>query len=263
MRKLPERVFYSDRQKNTLDEASRILKAKKVLSVLDDYTSADLGTWRCLDVGSSGGIISRFLGKAFRQVIGVDVDVKAISFAQQHNDRANVTFIQGDGCKLPFMDGQLDLVICNHVYEHVPDARLLFDEIYRVLRPGGVCYLACTNKYWILEPHHNLPFLSWLPRSLSNIYLRLSGRGQGYEEQLRSRTQILKLVHRFQVADYTLRIVRTPRQFYATDVIRGWAIVQHIPVRVARLLLFWMPNFVFVLRKGVVAELRGLNCLER
>jgi SAM-dependent methyltransferase len=38
---------------------------------------------------------------------------------------------------LPFADGHFDLVICNHVLEHVTDDRSAMREILRVLKPGG------------------------------------------------------------------------------------------------------------------------------
>lgn len=38
---------------------------------------------------------------------------------------------------MPLEDGSIDLLICNHVLEHVPDDRRAFSEVARVLRPGG------------------------------------------------------------------------------------------------------------------------------
>jgi colanic acid/amylovoran biosynthesis protein len=42
---------------------------------------------------------------------------------------------------LPDPDGSFDVVICNHVLEHIPDDRTAMREIYRVLRPGGFAVL--------------------------------------------------------------------------------------------------------------------------
>ncbi|MFH1532764.1 MAG: MOP flippase family protein [Pseudomonadota bacterium] len=48
--------------------------------------------------------------------------------------RAMVT---GDLTKLDFPDGSFDVVLCNHVLEHIRDDRSALREIHRVLRPGG------------------------------------------------------------------------------------------------------------------------------
>lgn len=42
-----------------------------------------------------------------------------------------------DITQIPFDDNSFDLIICNHVLEHVPDDRRALSELFRVLRPGG------------------------------------------------------------------------------------------------------------------------------
>ncbi len=44
---------------------------------------------------------------------------------------------------LPFEDDSFDVVICNHVLEHVPDDRRAMAELARVTRPGGWAVLMC------------------------------------------------------------------------------------------------------------------------
>jgi SAM-dependent methyltransferase len=44
---------------------------------------------------------------------------------------------QADLLDLPYADARFDVVMCNHVLEHVEDDRLALREIQRVLRPGG------------------------------------------------------------------------------------------------------------------------------
>jgi len=55
----------------------------------------------------------------------------------RHLDRV----IQADLSALPMNDASVDLFVCNHVLEHVPDVSRALAEIYRVLRPGGVAIL--------------------------------------------------------------------------------------------------------------------------
>jgi hypothetical protein len=42
---------------------------------------------------------------------------------------------------IPFDSNSYDVVICNHVLEHVPDDRKAMSEIFRVLKPGGYAIL--------------------------------------------------------------------------------------------------------------------------
>jgi len=39
--------------------------------------------------------------------------------------------------RMPFADKTFDVVLCNHVMEHVTDDRMAMTEVFRVLRPGG------------------------------------------------------------------------------------------------------------------------------
>ena len=45
--------------------------------------------------------------------------------------------IKADICNLPFDDNTYDVILCNHVLEHIPDDHKAMQELYRVLKPGG------------------------------------------------------------------------------------------------------------------------------
>lgn len=45
--------------------------------------------------------------------------------------------VKADICKLPFQDNSFDVILCNHVLEHIPDDIQAMRELYRVLKPGG------------------------------------------------------------------------------------------------------------------------------
>jgi SAM-dependent methyltransferase len=68
-----------------------------------------------------------------RYVCG-DIDVKRYAFAAPHLEYLDVT-------RIGHPDGAFDLVICNHVLEHIPDDLVAMREIYRVLSPGGTAIL--------------------------------------------------------------------------------------------------------------------------
>jgi len=72
--------------------------------------------------------------------VGVDLALGMLQAAQQKNRHPHFGFVQGDATKLPLASGAFSTVVMFGGIHHVPDRRLLFEEVYRVLRPGGRFY---------------------------------------------------------------------------------------------------------------------------
>lgn len=45
--------------------------------------------------------------------------------------------VKADICNLPFESNSFDVILCNHVLEHIPEDKKALSELYRVLKPGG------------------------------------------------------------------------------------------------------------------------------
>lgn len=45
--------------------------------------------------------------------------------------------VKADICNLPFENDSYDVILCNHVLEHIPDDTKAMQELFRVLKPGG------------------------------------------------------------------------------------------------------------------------------
>ncbi len=45
--------------------------------------------------------------------------------------------VKADICDLPFADNAFDVILCNHVLEHIPNDTKAMQELYRILKPGG------------------------------------------------------------------------------------------------------------------------------
>ncbi|MCX7042937.1 MAG: class I SAM-dependent methyltransferase [Gammaproteobacteria bacterium] len=167
-----------------VDREGRVRRAARIASVLEDFGDVALPGSRLLDVGASHGLITLALAPRVGFAVGVDVDREGVAAAARDREAGvGCAFAIASGMQLPFADGSFDVVVCNHVYEHVPDAPRLMAEVARVLRTGGVCYFAGGHRLQLIEPHHRLPFLSWLPRSAADAWLRALGRGSRYEER--------------------------------------------------------------------------------
>ncbi len=227
------------------DPASRQRKANKIIWALTHYAHHPPSSAICLDIGCSSGIIASAIAPLFGEVIGLDYDEIALR-ATNPIARARVQFIQGDAMSLPFGDNTVDVIICAQVYEHVPDDELLFEEIYRVLKPGGLVFFSGPNWLFPIEPHYFLPFLHWLPGQLADIYLQLTRQGDHYYERSRHLWGLRRLLHRFVIRDITLEVLQ---RFYLPEI-RGlkW-IIRNTPTVVWKLLLPFFPNFNWILYK--------------
>ena len=62
--------------------------------------------------------------------------------------------IFGDALNLPIKNNSIDTVFSSQVLEHVPDPQKMIDEIYRILKTGGVCILSTH----MANPLHGEPY---------------------------------------------------------------------------------------------------------
>jgi SAM-dependent methyltransferase len=95
-----------------------------------------------LDVGSGLGGPSRYLAKNYGcRVTGIDLSesyIEAARYLAQLTDLSEqVDYVQGNALALPFHDDSYDLVWTQHVAMNISDRATLYEEIHRVLRPGG------------------------------------------------------------------------------------------------------------------------------
>jgi ubiquinone/menaquinone biosynthesis C-methylase UbiE len=160
-----------------LDLETRQLKAKKIEQLLNleeksEYTLLEVGT-------GSGGIASYFANQTEKKI-----NVKAVDVVDNRLVSEGFEFQLVEDVTLPFHDESFDIVISNHVIEHVG----LYDqqinhlkELSRVLKKNGKGYLAVPNRWMLFEPHYNLIFLSWFPKKYRSAYLKYKGKGFFYD----------------------------------------------------------------------------------
>src|SRR5213080_4096001 len=96
-----------------------------------------------LDLGSGAGfdcfLAARAVGSSGK-VIGVDMTHDMLSKARenaQKNGFTNVEFRLGEIEALPVADNSIDVIISNCVINLSPEKQRVFDEAFRVLKPGG------------------------------------------------------------------------------------------------------------------------------
>jgi ubiquinone/menaquinone biosynthesis C-methylase UbiE len=151
---------------------------------------------RVLDAGCGEGVLSILMRQRGALVTGVDYSAPNIEAARRYAEKAGLegdglTFLQGDAEHLPFEDDAFDLVVSNHVLEHLPDFRQGAREIRRVTKgPALIGVPTCLNPsawallggdtYWRLSKRsiYAVPF--GLLRVAGALLTRQEGVNEGY-----------------------------------------------------------------------------------
>jgi ubiquinone/menaquinone biosynthesis C-methylase UbiE len=173
------------------DAESRRSKAHKIVATIAQEHA--VGGARILEIGTGTGVISAELAKA----VGPEGLVVSIDTMDTRVDSVGYSFMQISGVLLPFSDASFDIVVSNHVIEHVggrENQMTHLNEIRRVMRSEGVAYLATPTRWALIEPHFKVPMLSWPPRQLRDTYLRLTRRGLHYDVDPFGRRELRKSV---------------------------------------------------------------------
>ncbi|WP_308170099.1 class I SAM-dependent methyltransferase [Acrocarpospora catenulata] len=250
---------YSEFQSAMLDEAKRRRKAAKIIAVLAHFLGRDgdrpLDGLTVADVGCSAGFIADELaGAGAARTFGVDIDVPGLrKAATRFGER--VAFVCADGTTLPFPDNSVDVLVFNHIYEHVVDPDSVIRDMRRVLTEDGVLYLGLGNRLGIMEPHYKLPFLSYLPPGPADRYVRAFGRADHYYERFRTRGGLRRMLRDFHVWDYTFPVLASPERFAGGELFPGAvgraakATLERTPRPVLTGLLPIVPTYLWVATK--------------
>ncbi len=235
------------------DDNVQLRKAGKTLAVLRDYFGAadSLSHLSLLDIGCSAGLMTRIYAKEFAYTIGIDIDEPAVDYANRTFAADKLSFRLADAMNTGLESDYFDVVTCSHIYEHVPEAPKLLDEIYRVLKRRGVCYFVAQNRLTLIEPHYFLPFLSMMPKALANVYFKLAGKGDHYYENLLTLGQLRKLTSKFELIDYTRKVIADPRGFCAAELVKPGSLKQKLALKILDFAYFMCPTYIWLLRKNV------------
>jgi arsenite methyltransferase len=96
-----------------------------------------------LDIGSGPGLLACEMAAevgTLGSIEGVDASESMLALARDRRlpeGAAEVRFVAGDACALPFAGERFDAAVATQVYEYLPDVPAALAEAFRVLRPGG------------------------------------------------------------------------------------------------------------------------------
>ncbi|MEO8601003.1 MAG: class I SAM-dependent methyltransferase [bacterium] len=103
---------------------------------------------RILESGCGSGRWVAFLERLGHRVVGLDDSAAPLAVARRHDPAMRL--VRGDVVSAPFRGGSFDVVFSSYVAEHFEDGpRALFDEIRRLLVPGGrlLLIVPCDNPF--------------------------------------------------------------------------------------------------------------------
>lgn len=112
-----------------------------------------------VDVGCGRGQALRLLKMFFRasRLVGVDMDAHGLDVARRRvaRHRLEVELLENACTKIDLPDASVDLVFCHQTLHHLVHQEKALDELYRILKPGGVLLLSeSTREYihsWVIK----------------------------------------------------------------------------------------------------------------
>lgn len=160
---LPMRRGYVDASAESADEVSRRTEESfgYEWTTFADLRPEDLAFWQsyvrdlplnelgnavALDVGCGMGRFTRFLAPHVRSLIALDASAAVEAAAVNLAELGNVLVVKADLRSAPLAPHSFDLITCLGVLHHLSDPRAGFEELRRLLAPGGFVLLYLYSR---------------------------------------------------------------------------------------------------------------------
>jgi len=102
---------------------------------------------KLLDLGCGQGLFTNAFKREFPNydVYGLDHSITAIEYAS--SNFSNIDFVVADAYHPPFEDEYFDIIVCNNIWEHVPDPLNMLNSIGRILKTNGQLIISTPSRY--------------------------------------------------------------------------------------------------------------------
>jgi len=103
-----------------------------------------------LDVGcGTGRFPLGILSSKKTLICSLEPSIKMLTKAAAKDQSKRVSWVQGDGQKLPFRNNVFNCIYMTMVIHHVENKQMALKEIHRTLKKGGNCVIMTTSHYRI------------------------------------------------------------------------------------------------------------------
>jgi len=224
----------------------RETKAQAILVTMQHFADISLKDSDWIDLGCGSGLIAAHIAPHVKSICGIDSEPWE-RWEGLRQQQSNLKFLNESVEQLSCPDASADVVICNQVYEHVPNPKKLITEIERILKPGGYCYFAGPNLLFPIEPHVFWPFVHWLPRDVAVRLMRVFGSKAILDAYSENYWTLMRWLKNFKCCNAVPFIIKNPVKYHKNNI--PWCILALMPEKLLHYLTWVSPSFVFVLQK--------------
>lgn len=122
----------------TQSDSGHFMFAEEIMALLGDYQPRG----RLLDIGSGWGHVLKLAREQGYDVTGIEASPGVADLASK---AFGIDAVIGFFPDVSFEPSSFDVVVINHVLEHMPDPISVLSEVQRILRPGGVIAMMFPN----------------------------------------------------------------------------------------------------------------------
>ena len=149
-----KKIFWEDADRKYEDMADRIAIRRLLPEKMNNFVDI---------AGGYGRLADEYLNRAKSSTLFDYSETELAQAKELYGDRINTK--AGDIYSLPFADGEFDALLMVRATHHFKDMNKVLDELYRVLKPGGIAVIEVANKrtlpkmfrYWFKKSDIN-PF---------------------------------------------------------------------------------------------------------
>lgn len=149
------------------------VRIKYIREKVELFVDKGMNSACVLDIGCGGGLLSEPLAHLGARVTAIDASEKNIKVASIHAKKTglDINYLCTSAEELAESGAQFDVVLNMEVIEHVADVSSFMEACCKLVKPGGIMFIATLNRtlksfaFAIVGAEY---ILNWLPRGTHN-----------------------------------------------------------------------------------------------